>query len=214
MFHAPTGRGVSRAPCSLPGGATSSRPLEGRFLAALSDQSPMIVGAPLVGALRGRIVPRLCRRSTSPFPAPGRTPIPVGAEDDTAPDTAPDAAPDADPGRRLESRRSTPPGSVGPKQWPADGGAVRGRATTRVAPTSRSTAATRWAPLMDNPRPVSRRIMPEARRGDFQSPTGRAVSSRPVGPIPDDRRDSTNTKGNFVFDRVCRYNLRGRPVVS
>ncbi len=43
-------------------------------------------------------------------------------------------------------------------------------------------------PLMDNPRPVSRGIMPEARRGDFQSPTGRAVSSRPVGPIPDDRR--------------------------
>ena len=35
-----------------------------------------------------------------------------------------------------------------------------------------------------------------------------------VTSIPDDRRDSTNTKGNFVFDRVCRYNLRGRPVVS
>ena len=65
----------------------------------------MIVGAPLVGALRGRIVPRLSRRSTSPFPAPGRTPVPVGAEDDAAPD----AAPDADPSRRLESRRSTPP---------------------------------------------------------------------------------------------------------
>ena len=29
-----------------------------------------------------------------------------------------------------------------------------GGATTRVAPTSRSTATTRWAPLMDNPRPV------------------------------------------------------------
>ena len=77
---------------------------------------------------------------------------------------------DAGPSRRLESRRSTPslhpPGSVVPKQWPADGGAVRGRATTRVAPASRSTAATRWAPLMDNPRAVSRGI----RRGDFPVP--------------------------------------------
>ena len=76
-----------------------------------------------------------------------------------------DATPDADPSRRLESRRSTPR-PVAPKQWPADAGAVRGRATTRVAPTSRSTAATRWAPPMDNPRPVSRGI----RRGDFQAP--------------------------------------------
>ncbi len=65
----------------------------------------------------------------------------------------PGARKDADPSRRLESRRSISPGSVVPKQWPADGGAVRGRATThtRVAPTSRSTAATRWAPLMENP---------------------------------------------------------------
>ena len=62
----------------------------------------------------------------------------------------------------AESPLHPSPGPVVPKQWPADGGTVRGRATTRVAPTSRSTTATRWAPLMDNPRPVSRRIMPEA----------------------------------------------------
>ncbi len=40
--------GFSRDHAVRPGGATSSRPLEGRFLAALSDQSPMTVGAPLV----------------------------------------------------------------------------------------------------------------------------------------------------------------------
>ncbi len=95
----------------------------------------------------------------------------------------PGARKDANPSRRLESRRSTHPGSVVPKQWPADGGAVRGRATTRVAPTSRSTAATRWAPLTDNPRPVSRGIMPEARRW------GTSVSTAET--VPKTRRTSS-----------------------
>ena len=174
VFHAPPGKNVFHAPpSSSPGacdfqsprrgdfliahqerrlpaahrrGGFHSRPQERRFLAAPSDQSPMTVGAPLVGALRG-----------SQLSAPAESPLDV---------TTPGARKDAGPSRRLESRRSTPPGSVAPKQWPADGSAVRGRATTRVAPTSRSTAATRWSPLMDNPRPVSRGI----RNGDFQSP--------------------------------------------
>ena len=65
----------------------------------------MTVGAPLVGALRGRIVPRLSRRSTSPLHV--ATP---GARKDADPSRRlKDAAPDADPSRRLESRRSTPP---------------------------------------------------------------------------------------------------------
>ena len=55
----------------------------------------------------------------------------------------PGARKDADPSRRLDKGRQTlhasplhPPGPVVPRQWPADGGAVRGRATTRVAPAT------------------------------------------------------------------------------
>ena len=60
----------------------------------------MTVGAPLVGALRGRIVPRLSRRCHVAIP---------GARKDAGPSRRlKDAAPDADPSRRLESRRSTP----------------------------------------------------------------------------------------------------------
>ncbi len=79
---------LSRRPYSPPGGAISNRPLEGRFLAApcsspkweTSSKLPIPDNrrAPLVGAPRSRIAPPLSRRSTSPFPAPGRTPIPVG----------------------------------------------------------------------------------------------------------------------------------------
>ena len=172
-------RRVSRAPCSLPGGATSSRPLEGRFLAALSDQSPMTVGVPLVGALRSRIAP--------PAESPLHVAIP-GARKDAGPSRR---VKHAAPGDYPQKSPLHPPGPVVPRQWPADGGAVRGRATTRVAPTGRSTAATRCACLTDNPGPVSRGI----RRGTFLSPpsvfffetsnaghpAGAASSSAPTG---------------------------------
>ena len=63
----------------------------------------MTVGAPLVGALRGRIVPRLCRRHAA---APRRhARRPEGRRRPSR--RLKDAAPDADPGRRLEE--STPP---------------------------------------------------------------------------------------------------------
>ncbi len=64
----------------------------------------MTVGAPLVGALRGRIVPRLNRRATPPLHV-----------------AIPGARKDADPGRRLESRRSTPPPRSGSAQAMAGG---------------------------------------------------------------------------------------------
>ncbi len=100
--------------CRRPGGATSSRPLEGRFLAALSDQFPMTVGAPLVGALRGRIVPRLSRCSTSPCP---------GARKDAGPsrrlkDAAPDAGPSRRRGRRRSRRRSGRRSQAGTRKSP------------------------------------------------------------------------------------------------
>ena len=117
----------------------------------------------------------------------------------------PGARKDADPSRRRGRRRSRrrsgrrsqsatrksplhPPGPVVPKQWPTDGIAVQGEGDHKGRPYESFDSGNAVGPLMDNPRPVSRGIMPEARRGDFQSPTGRAVSSRPVGPIPDDRR--------------------------
>ena len=135
--------------------------------------------------LRGRILPRRSRRSTSPFPGARK-----------------DAGPSRRRGRRRSRRRSGrrsqsatrksplhPPrfGStqaMADGRWRRSGGGRPQGSPLRVVPE----AATRWAPLTDDPCPVSRGIMPEARRGDFQSPTGRAVSSRPVGPIPDDRR--------------------------
>ena len=140
----------------------------------------MTVGAPLVGALRGRSVSRLSRRSTSPRPAPGRTPVPVGAEDDAAPD----AAPDADPSRRLESRRSTLPGSVVPSNGRRTVAPFRGRATTRVAPTSRSTAVTRWAPLMDIPAqdtPTPSKTWDTPGGGTFLSPSSPRLLSLDSG---------------------------------
>ena len=221
------------------GGATSSRPLEGRFLAALSDQFP--------DDRRGTP----CGCPAGSHRSPAESPLHVAT---------PGARKDADPSRRLKdaagrrSRSATrksplhPPGSVVPKQWPADGSAVRGEgdhkgrpyetfdsgdavgAADGQSPPSFSrdhaggpavgdffetsmpdTRQERRRPERRRPRrrlgPASfraplgaacftrrlggacfRRPVFFARRGDFQSPPGRAVSSRPVGPIPDDRR--------------------------
>ena len=75
---------------------------EGGFVVALFSCHAI----PGVGSVEGGLRPPFdppcsaagCRRSivvaTSPLPAPGRTPVPVGAEDD--------AAPDADRSRRVE----------------------------------------------------------------------------------------------------------------
>ena len=84
-----------------------------------------------------------------------------------------------------------PPGPVVPKQWPADGGAVRGEGDHKGRPYESFDSGNTAAPLMDNPRPVSRGIMPEPRRwgtsekharvsgGDFPVPRRRGVFQAP-----------------------------------
>ena len=81
----------------------------------------MTVGAPLVGALRGRIVPRLSRRAT---PRSGSAQAMAGG------------------------------------RWRRSGGGRPQGSPLRVVRQRQRGGA----PLMDNPRPVSRGIMPEARR--------------------------------------------------